>query len=168
VGHRGLNLGALPPLVVRCHEHCHSHRRRTRCTSQSNVNKRHTVEPRAPSTEHKCRCGVQLTRASGGRDSCPHHALVVAPSLPALGVCSVPAGNMWTRPHKTASPHAWVKGGRREVGWEGGGGRSARCPMDTCSGSECTQTSLPTLPSFSLPNPILYLGIPCALVKFME
>jgi hypothetical protein len=26
----------------------------------------------------------------------------------------------------------------------------------------------PTLPSFSLPNPILYLGIPCALVKLME
>ncbi len=28
--------------------------------------------------------------------------------------------------------------------------------------------SLPTLPSFSLPVPILYLGIPCALVKLME
>jgi hypothetical protein len=26
----------------------------------------------------------------------------------------------------------------------------------------------PTLPSFPLPNPILYLGIPCALVKLME
>jgi hypothetical protein len=26
----------------------------------------------------------------------------------------------------------------------------------------------PTLASFSLPNPILYLGIPCALVKLME
>ena len=25
-----------------------------------------------------------------------------------------------------------------------------------------------SLPSFSLPNPILYLGIPCALVKLME
>ncbi len=25
-----------------------------------------------------------------------------------------------------------------------------------------------TLPSFSLPNLILYLGIPCALVKLME
>jgi hypothetical protein len=31
-----------------------------------------------------------------------------------------------------------------------------------------TRTHLKALPSFSLPNPILYLGIPCALVKLME
>jgi hypothetical protein len=72
-----------------------------------------------------------------------------------------------------ARPFAWFLSWDEWVAWgpctvralcSGGGG----CRVVWGLGVGGKANLSPTLPSFSLPNPILYLGIPCALVKLME
>ncbi len=63
--------------------------------------------------------------------------------------------------HGTKGLQLWLEPGN-VVTEEGERGESGRWRL----GSQINPS--PTLPSFLLPNIVLYLGIPCALVKLME